>query len=1336
MNNVLLCNHFDNAIRWAENERLDDLFEDRCDYFAATAQHSHPAVIAGNVIVTYAELDKRANQLARYLLSCGVQAGDRVGLMCNQPLDTYTALLAILKVNAAYVPLDASFPAERLAFILKDADVRKLVSLSALKDKLHGVPVEPIFLDELAAEIGKQNFARLSEEEAKSPTDQLCYIIYTSGSTGNPKGVAVEHPSICNFVKVASEVYGYRQSDRVYQGMTVAFDFSVEEIWVPLVSGATLVPGISGVSLVGSDLGDFLFDSQVTALCCVPTLLASVDRDLPALRLILLSGEACPQDLVTRWYRPGRTILNAYGPTEATVTATITEVRPAKPVTIGAPLPTYSVVILDEHENKVLDQGALGEIGIAGIGLAKGYVNRSDLTEKSFIHDFVDLPNNPSKRIYRTGDLGRINDQFEIEYHGRIDTQVKIRGYRIELTEIESVLLQAPEIAQAVASTHTNGSGAPEVVAYCTLKNGARELPREQILQMLQRRLPNYMIPAYLELVDHIPMLPSNKADRKRLPPPTSPRLVALSTDYVEPRDALERQLADALASILQVNRVSVEDNFFTDLGCHSLLMARFSAAIKKRLAGTSVSMRDIYLSPTIAKLADVIRARTTIEPKLKPPSYRIPSNLQYFGCGLFQLLFYVAMGYLAISLFVVATEWMLKSQSLAGIYFRALALSAAMFAFFSILPILLKWILVGRWKTESFPIWGLRYFRFWVVKTLIELNPILLFRDTPLFNVYLRLLGARIGRNVVWQSITFPVCTDLVAVGGNTVLRNYSVLKGYRAESGYIHTGPVVIGENVTVGEASLIDINTVLEDNSQLGHSSTLLAGQKIPAGKRYHGSPAQECPTDFNGLEPRSVTRLRMTVYSALVAIIRLLLFVPIAPMAIYFIFPSLFGKDLQAAASMLPEMSPLVVLIILALSIFFFATSFLSALTRIISMPRIYNLFLQEGRTYVLYGFHYYLQKLISSVSNSHFFNLLFGDSSYIVNYLQLVGVNLPNLVQTGSNFGTNQLHDTPFLCTVGSGTMVSSRLAMLNAQFSSTSFKLSRVSIGDDNFLGNFINYPSDAKVGNNCLLATKVMVPIDGAVRENVGLLGSPSFEIPRAVGRDRNYANFFDEEIRNERLRAKNRFNLQSMASLLLTRWLFTFIAMTFGYWTLVLYEHHEFKAFAVASVAFVFFGISYLAFFEWASLRFKRLSAERCTILDERYWWIEHHWKHSDNVLNDLFKGTPFKNLISRLLGSKVGKKVFDDGYHTTERTLVEIGDYCTINDAAILQAHSLEDGIFKSGPIRIGKGCSIGPNALVHYGVVMADNSILAPDAFLMKGETTSPDSVWRGNPAKQV
>ena len=418
--------------------------------------------------------------------------------------------------------------------------------------------------------------------------------------------MAIEHPSICNFVRVAAELYGFRPGDRVYQGMTIAFDFSVEELWVPLIAGATLVPGKPGASLVGDDLADFLRQRRVTGLCCVPTLLATIEQDLPDLRILLVSGEACPHNLMVRWHRPGRTILNAYGPTEATVTATLTELHPDKPVTIGGPLPTYSIVILDPHKDEAAGAGRDGRDRHRR-HRARGRLpqpRRPDRRRSSFPTS-CNIPNNPSGRIYRTGDLGRINETDEVEFHGRIDTQVKIRGYRIELTEIESVLLELPQIAQAAVITHETRARHGRARRPTTRSSRASpscRAPRSS--EALRSRLPAYMVPAYLEQLPIIPMTVANKADHKKLPAPKGPRFSHGGAKFVAPRGETETLLANALAEVLKLERVSAEDNFFKDLGAHSLLMARFCARIRQHPDLSDVSMRDIYLNPTIVKLA------------------------------------------------------------------------------------------------------------------------------------------------------------------------------------------------------------------------------------------------------------------------------------------------------------------------------------------------------------------------------------------------------------------------------------------------------------------------------------------------------------------------------------------------------------------------------------------------------------------------------------------------------------------------------------------------------------------------------------------------------------
>ncbi len=1335
---IVLVPAGDNRPRWSPGERLHHLFERRCDAFERQGMTAHLAIESEEASLTYGELDRCANRLARHMIRQDLGAGDIIGLLFDRSVHSYISLLAVQKINAAYVPLDVGFPEDRIKYIAEDASVSMILTLSQYAEKLEGLMTPLLCLDRVEREIEAESDARLSLDETGHPLSELSYIIYTSGTTGRPKGVPIEHGSICNFVRVAAEVYGYRADDRVYQGLTIAFDFSVEEIWVPMIVGATLVPNQTGRSLVGSDLQTFLAENNVTAMCCVPTLLATIEEDLPDLRLLITSGEACPHDLVKRWYREDRTILNAYGPTEATVTATITEMYPDKPVTIGGPLPTYSIVVLSPDENRALLKGEVGEIAIAGICLATGYLGREDLTKEVFIDDFLSIPNNPSRRIYRTGDLGRVNTEGEIEYLGRIDTQVKIRGYRIELTEIESVIMQLPGIAQAVVDTYEPEPGAKELVAYYTAVDGGQHLEPDRVAEALRAIMPGYMVPAFYEPLDIIPMTTNDKADRKALPTPSGQRLSRSDRDHIAPETQLEADLAAVLADLLQIERVSVEDHFFDNLGTNSLLMARFSSKIRKELGITDFSMRDIYLNPTVRGLAGSLGEKGEAEqPAGNQDSYRVASKWDYYTCGALQLLFYGANIALGLWLFIFSTNWIFSATDMWTAYARTFGFGMVSLAVSLALPFIVKWSLIGRWKEQRIPIWSLSYFRFWVVRQYIQINPMAMFVGTPIYNQYLRMLGAKIGKNVVILSKSGPVCTDLISIGDNTILSRETILKGYRAEGGYIQTGPVSIGKNAFVGEASVIEINSVMEDDTQLAHVSSLQANQVIPAGKRYHGSPAEETTTDFHTMETRNCSAFRRFVYSAYLLSGSFLFLPPLMIFAMMHFLPFLFGDGDAVArfSTLVGEYWQPITWILPILSFVLLILTAPLGLVFVGLLPRIANLFMKEGKTYKMYSLHYLIFQYIHAVSNAKFYNNLFGDSSFITRYLQFIGYDLSKVVQTGSNFGTMQQHDNPLLCHIGTGTMVSDGLTMMNAQMSTSSFKVSKTVIGDKNYLGNAIFYPSNGKTGNNCLLATKVMIPVDGPVREDIGLLGSPCFEIPRSTLSDQQMSES-EDDLRDRELGNKNAHNIGTMAIWMLGKWLFSVIATYLGLASLMFYNDFGIASLIGGFIAGFALTIGYFVGLEWFSLGFKRLQPMMTTIYDRRFWDVERHWKVADTPLTSMFGGTPFKSVISRMLGAKLGKGVFDDGCGLTEKTLVEIGDYCTLNEESTLQCHSMEEGVFKADHIKVGNGCTLGINSFAHYGVTIGDNAILAADSFLMKGETVDSNSIWQGNPAKAI
>ena len=434
----------------------------------------HIAIECGAEAWTYSELNQRATQLAGLLQAHGVGSGWLVGLCATKSCHTFAAILGVLKAGAAYVPLDPKFPVKRMEAIIRDASISVVLCDSAIAPHLHAFGVGTI--DPQAASAAG---SVLFEPPTNQTANDLCYVIYTSGSTGVPKGVLIEHRHAVNFVRALADVYQIDCNDRVYQGFSLAFDASVEEIWAAFSLGGTLVVAADEVSRSALDVGTFIEAKHITYFSTVPSFLALMEPDLPSLKLLVLGGEVCTADLVERWSRPGLRILNTYGPTEATVVATVAECRPGQPVTIGKALPGYRTLVLDEALSPV-KPGESGELYLGGHSIARGYLNRPELTSERFIADPVA---GAAGVLYRTFDLARLGADGNLEFVGRCDGQVKIRGFRVELSEIESVLMGQPGVVLAAARLFDR-NGLPEIATY-VVANG--DLRRAEILGIAPR---------------------------------------------------------------------------------------------------------------------------------------------------------------------------------------------------------------------------------------------------------------------------------------------------------------------------------------------------------------------------------------------------------------------------------------------------------------------------------------------------------------------------------------------------------------------------------------------------------------------------------------------------------------------------------------------------------------------------------------------------------------------------------------------------------------------------------------------------------------------------------
>ena len=1274
------------------------------------------AIDDGRAVLNYRDLLAEVRQISGRLAAVGIGAGDRVGIrITSGRAELYLSILAVLSVGAAYVPVDRDDPDDRAELIWSMAGV-----CAILGD---------------GGDLTWQT-ARPTGAGARHPVpDDDAWIIFTSGTAGTPKGVAVSHRSAAAFVDAEAHLFlrddPLGPGDRVLAGLSVAFDASCEEMWLAWRHGACLVPVHREVVRTGPELVSWLTRHQISVVSTVPTLAALWPAGPPrGVRLLILGGEACPPRLADRLAREGAEVWNTYGPTEATVVSSAARLSAGEPVRIGLPLAGWRLAVADPASGQPVPWGEVGELVIGGAGVARYLDPERDAAA------FRPLAALGPERAYHTGDLVRAEPDGLV-YLGRADAQVKIRGYRIELSEIEAVLMELPGIGLAAVTTYEPLPGVAELAGYYTTRGQAQAPTRQAVHEHLRDRLPRHMVPGYLEELTAMPLLTGGKADRKSLPAPTSAGRLGQGHGYVPPATPAEKALADVMAELLGLEHVSVESQFFDELGLSSLLAAHFCARAREQADVPRLSVKDVYQHPTIRSLAAEVAVLPQVPrlPASVPGAGAAPpvSTARYVACGALQSLAFLASVIAGAAVLSAGFTWISGSSGWADLYLRSLAFGAGGFALLCGLPILAKWTLVGRWKPREIPVWSLSYVRFWLVKTLIHADPLVLFAGSPVYSLYLRALGAKIGRRVVIFSTTVPVCTDMLVIGDDTVIRKESSFTGYRAVAGVIQTGPVSIGRDALIGEHTLLDIGTSVGNGSQLGHTSSLQESQAVPDGQRWHGSPAQRTDVDYRRVAPVPCGPLRRVVHGTTQLVTLLFVTLPLAA-----------GAGV-AGLTKVPVVASVATLGArgfgmtdfyedgLIASTALFCGAILAGAAVVVTVPRALRRLVKPGRAYPLYGLHHTVHRAIKTLTNVEFYLELLGDSSYVVHYLLALGYRLPDFEQTGSNFGADIEHENPFLVDIGRGTMIADGATLIGADYTSTSFGVTPLSVGPGNFLGNAVAYPSGGRVGENCIIATKAMVPLDGPVRSGVGLLGSPCFEIPRSVTADDRFDHLRTGQEFRRRLRAKNRHNLGTMGLFLAVRWVYVYAVTLLGMAAWDLYRGNPVLVLAGLTVATLLLSLAYFITVERALMRFRPLRPRYCSIYDPYFWWHERYWKLMAPLVG-LFDGTPFKGLAWRLLGVRVGRRVFDDGCSIAERTLVTIGDYCTLNAGSVIQCHSMENGIFKSDYTVMEDGCTLGAGALVHYGVTMGQGSQLRPDSFLMKGEGVPAHARWGGNPAR--
>lgn len=570
-------------------ERVHVLFERQ-----VAARPEAQALSFEGVGVTYRELNRRANRLARRLRGLGVGLEDRVAIAAGRSVETIAGILAVLKAGGTYVPIDLGNPRRRIEFLLRDARAAAVLTQREVAGDLPlgGIPTIHLDDDEAPGPGDDDNL------DVAVPPHSAAYVLYTSGSTGVPKGAVIEHHSVCNFTNSTRRMFEVDHRDRVLQFASLGFDVSVFEIFTALHSGATLCLARQETLLELDDLGELMRRERISIIDMPPAVMALLPAaSFPHLRILFVGGEAFSADLVNRWALPGRRFFNGYGTTESTVTMTAMECAGwhEAPPSIGKPMANHRVYVLDTGLRPV-PVGVPGELCLAGVGIARCYLDRPALTAERFVPD--PFSGVPGARMYRSGDLAAFRPDGNVDFLGRLDDQVKIRGVRVELGETLSALEAHPAVRQATVQLDDGAVGGKRLVAYVV----ADGIAAEELRTHLAERLPAHAIPERIIFIGSLPLTPSGKVDRDALPAPGDARADA-EVAFVAPRSSVEEVLCDLWADVLGVPQIGVNDPFF-QLGGNSLLATQLVARVRETF-GVRFELRWLFEQPTVAGMAE-----------------------------------------------------------------------------------------------------------------------------------------------------------------------------------------------------------------------------------------------------------------------------------------------------------------------------------------------------------------------------------------------------------------------------------------------------------------------------------------------------------------------------------------------------------------------------------------------------------------------------------------------------------------------------------------------------------------------------------------------------------
>lgn len=1308
------------------------------DIFAASvaAFPEKVCIIEGERQLTYDEVDAVATAIARGLVRRGIGPSKVVGLWMGRGADLLIAQIAITKTGAAWLPFDADVPADRVAVCVSDADASLLLigskqaeKTAAYVDAGHSIGAPTMRSGEL---IDETDETEIDPRAAGCTGETPAYMIYTSGSTGMPKGIVITQSNICHYLRSANETYKLIESDVVFQGASVAFDLSMEEIWVPYLVGASLFVATPEIIGEADKLPEVMENAGITVLDTVPTLLAMLPRDVASLRTIILGGEACPPSIADKWCREGRTIFNSYGPTEATVVATVAEVLPGVPVTIGKPIANYTCYVVDDELNPVA-QGDEGELLIGGPGVAQGYLKRPDLTAAKFVaNPFASDGNDPV--LYRSGDAVAMDYNGDLLFRGRIDDQIKIRGFRVELGEIESKLTELDGISNA-AVVMRNDDGMDQLVAFLVVPSGAAP-DIKTMREELRKTLPTYMVPARFELLDTLPRLPSGKINRNELKKVELSAAPVSTEAQEEPQSATEATLLQAAQAVLPPQPIPFDADFFADLGGHSLLAAKFISEVRKTPSLAGITLQDVYKAPTLRKMGAMLdeRARFTggggggHDLSFTPPSF-----LRRFTCGaaqgvaltfIFGLVTMQWLGLFLSSMWLLDTNaslW-LEAALLLGVYVAINLGSKA-------LIIGLKWlVMMGRTKPGVYPLWGTYYFRIWFVQRLIQVTTAKFLQCSPLIRWYMKALGAKVGKDSMIGEFEAGAM-DLIEIGDNVSTGLKNKFANVEVIGDKVFVGNIKIGDGALTGNCSVIGRDVVIGKDAHVDDLTAIAPGTIIGDAEIWDGSPAKKTGmVDLAELPPIAEASLlrrgvHNVIYSVSYIIVLMLGLLPIFP-AFYVLYnlDAIIGgkttQDYEVSWSMLPLLTwpTALALVIVAMLII--------VATRWAILPRV-----STG----VYSIHsnFYLRKWITGLATEVTLETL--SSLYATVYMRHWYRAMGAKIGKGSEISTN-LSGRYDLVDIGANNFIGDEAVFGDEELHRGWMTLEKVTTGDRVFFGNDAVVRAGSVIEDGALIGVKSKLPEGGHVKAGETWFGSPAMAIP-----NRQKVQVASQWTYEPPLWFKSfRYVFEALHTSLPTALFITIAYITAD----IIHAPLQRGEYGLALLYFFASGVVSTIVLVFACAAFKWILMGKYKPTMQPMWSFWAMRTEAVAVLygglvgkasSEFMRGTPFLPWVLRLYGTKIGKGVWMDLTDITEFDCVKIGDYCTLNLMACLQTHLYEDRIMKVGRVEVGKGVNVGWAATVLYDSKVGDYAQIAPLSVIMKGENIPAHTAWAGAPA---